>query len=82
MKKREAYKAYLAELRRVLPTAVISEFPPFAGADFAVRVEADSEDTWESAMHTATDLAIEWRERYGVSILGSFDTKREAAKAS
>lgn len=82
MKKREAYKAYLGELRRLLPTTAISEFPAFAGADFAVRVEADDEDTWEQAMHVATDLAIEWRERYGVSILGSFDTKGDAAKAS
>ncbi|GEM_PF-4054638 len=80
MKKREAFTAYLQELQRRLPDATVEEFPPFAGAQFAVRVvTADDDDAWEAAHDVATELSMEWRERYGVSILGSFDTKRSAA---
>lgn len=82
-KDRSVYEAFLAELRKRLPDAAISEFPGFAGARYAVRVETiDDLDEWERAMDVTTDLATEWRERYGVSIRGSFDTKHEAAKAS
>ncbi len=80
MRKREAFTAYLEELRRRLPNATVEEFPPFAGAQFAVRVvTSDDADTWEAAHDIATELSMAWRERYGVSILGSFDTQRSAA---
>lgn len=81
-KDRVAFDAYVRELRRRLPEATVEEFPAFAGAHFAVRVATEDDvEAWERAMEIATELSIEWRERYGVSILGSFDTRRVPATA-
>ena len=42
--KRGWFDAYVRELRRRVPDARITEGDPFAGADYAVRMEMDDAD--------------------------------------
>ena len=66
-----AYAEFIEELKRRCPGAEIEDIPPFAGADYSVRVTAPSRDDMDKVMDVVAELSYDAFVKHKASILAS-----------